>query len=158
MIKQNRELNGITINQIEYRLSQLLMLLRFCYMGQKQSVKAAFDILNSFAHISGLKINNSKIRAVWIGSKKFCGETSNHRFKLDWNQGNFVILGIKFSCNIDDMINLNYTDKITQIERELKQWSERILTPFGRITILKAHIIAKLNHIYWSNVLTNQPR
>ena len=44
------------------------------------------------------------------------------------------------------------------MERELKQWSERILTPFGRKTILKALIIAKLNHLYWSNVLTDQPR
>ena len=85
--------------------------------------------------MSGLKINKNKTRVIWIGSQKFSGETFNHRFKLDWNQGSFTILGIKFSCNLDEIIDLNFKDKIKQFEEELKQWSKRILTPFGRITI-----------------------
>ena len=48
------------------------------------------------------------------------------------------------------MIELSYKEKLSQIEKELKQWSKRILTPLGRITILKTLIISKLNHLFIS--------
>ena len=48
------------------------------------------------------------------------------------------------------MIELNYKEKLYQIEKELKQWSNRILTPLGRINILKTLIISKLNRLFIS--------
>ena len=93
-------------------------------------------------------MNDSKTRAVWIGSKKFSGETFNHMLKLDWMQNDFTNLGIKFSCSIDTIAEINFREKINEIEKEMKHWSKRILTPFGRITVLKAIIISKLNHLF----------
>ena len=107
-------------------------------------------ILRLFASLPGFKINNSKTEAVWIGSKKFSGKTFNHRFKVEWNQKEFTVFGIRFSCNLNNMIELNYKEKLSQIEKELKQWSKRILTPMGRITILKTLIISKPNHLFIS--------
>lgn len=156
MLKQNDKLNGITIGGTEYRLSQYADDTTVLLDGTEQSLAEALDVLNIFAIISGLKVNTSKTQAVWIGSKKFCGETFNHRFKIDWNQGHFTILGIKFSCNLEEMLDLNFKDKIKQIENELKLWSKRILTPFGRITILKTLIISKLNHLFIA--LPNPPQ
>ena len=80
--------------------------------------------------------------------QKYNGKTFNHRYKLDWTQNDFTLLGIKFSCNLHRMTEINFKDKITQLEKELKQWSKRILTPFGRITVLKTLIISKLNHLF----------
>lgn len=58
---------------------------------------------------------------VWIGSKKFSKETFHHsRWKLDWNNTNFDLLGIKFSVNLDDMINLNYNVKLDNIKKTNK--------------------------------------
>ena len=37
--------------------------------------------------------------------------TINHHLKLNWNQTNFEILGIKFSYNLDTMIEINYKEK-----------------------------------------------
>ena len=80
--------------------------------------------------------------------QKVCRETFNHRLRLNWNQTNFDILGIKFSCNLDTMVKINYKDKIEQIEKELKIWSKKKLTSIGRITVLKTNIISKLNHLF----------
>lgn len=148
MIKSNTNLKGINIGGIEYTLSQYADDTTILLDGSERSLTEALDTLNMFAQMSGLKMNSSKTKAVWIGSRKFCGETFNHRFKLDWTEDNFTILGINFSCNLDNMLDINYKDKISQIENELKQWSKRILTPFGRITILKTLIISKLNHLF----------
>ena len=150
LIKQDDYIKGIKIGELELKLSQYADDTTILLDGSEQSLEAALQTLSIFAKISVLKVNNSKTKAVWIGSKKFSGETFNHRFKLDWNQNNFEILGISFSCNLDTMIQLNYVKKLKQIDRDLKQWSKRILTPFGRITVLKTLIISKLNHLFIS--------
>ena len=46
------------------------------------------------------------------------------------------------------MTEINYKEKIKQIDVKLKQWSKRKLTLFGRITVLKILIISKLNHLF----------
>lgn len=155
MLKKNKDMKGIKIGETEYRLSQFADDTTIILDGTERSFVEAMNILRLFANISGLKVNSSKTRAVWIGSRKFCGETFNHRYKLDWNQTDFTILGIKFSFNLDKMIKLNFKEKIKQTEHELKQWSKRLLTPFGRITILKTLIISKFNHLFIS--LPNPP-
>ena len=148
MLKQNKNIKGVQIGNVEHILSQFADDTTIILDGSEQSLEMSILTLNLFAMLSGLKVNNSKTRAVWIGCKKFSGETFNHRLKLNWNQTNFELLGIKFSCNLDTMIEINYKEKIEQIEKEIKQWSKRKLTSFGRITVLKTLIISKLNQLF----------
>lgn len=56
------------------------------------------------------------------------------------------MLGIKFSVNLPDMVELNYLPKLIEIRKLLKQWKVRRMTPIGRLTVLKTLIIPKLNH------------
>ena len=151
MLKSNEDIQGIKTGGEEYKLSQFADDTTILLDGQKKSLVETMKTLRLFAFLSGLKINSSKTKAVWIVSKKFSGETFNHRFKFEWNQKEFIILGICFSCNFkNNMIELNYKEKLSQKEKELKQWSKQILTPLGRITILKTLIISKLNHLFIS--------
>ena len=46
------------------------------------------------------------------------------------------------------MVKINFKDEIEQIDKELRVWSKRKLTPFGRITVLKTIVISKLNHLF----------
>ena len=112
MLKQNKNIKGVQIGNVEHILSQFADDTTIILDGSEQSLEMSFFTLNLFAMLSGLKVNNSKTRAVWIGCKKFSGETFNHRLKLNWNQTNFEILGIKFSCNRDTMIEINYKEKV----------------------------------------------
>ena len=105
-------------------------------------------MLKSNEDIQGIKIGGEEYKVSQFADDS--GETFNHRFKFEWNQKEFTILGIRFSCNLNNTIELNYQEKLSQIEKELKQWSKRILTPLGRITILKTLIISKLNHLFIS--------
>ncbi|MCG7878665.1 MAG: reverse transcriptase domain-containing protein [Candidatus Thiodiazotropha endolucinida] len=148
LFKSNRDIKGIKIADTEYTLSQFADDTTVLLDGSEQSLEETLTVLNRFATASGLKVNASKTRAVWIGSKKFSGETFNHRLKLDWTQNDFDILGIKFSCNLDTILQTNYSVKIKEIKKEINQWSKRILTPLGRITVLKTLLIAKLNHLF----------
>ena len=145
--KANPDIKGIEIAGIEYLLSQFADDTTILLDGSENSLNEALKILNKFALASGLKLNANKTRAVWIGSRKFSGETFNHRLKLDWNQNDFTILGIKFSCNLDTIVDINYNTKFEEIEKEMKSWAKRILTPLGRLTVLKTLLVSKLNHL-----------
>ena len=148
--KANKDIKGIEIAGTEYLLSQFADDTTILLDGSEKSLNEALKILNKFAIASGLKLNSTKTRAVWIGCEKFSGGTFNHRLKLDWNQTDFTILGIKFSCNLNTMIDINYTIKLKEIEKEIKQWAKRILTPLGRLTVLNfTNIKVKsFNHIF----------
>lgn len=104
--------------------------------------------LDYFACIYGLKINFSKTKMVWIGSKKISKEVFHHsRWKLDWNNPTFDLLGVKFSVNLNEMVELNYPSKFLEVTRLIKQWKLRNLTTVGRLTVIKTLIIPKLNHL-----------
>ena len=45
------------------------------------------------------------------------------------------------------MVDINYTTKLKEIEKKIKHWARRILTPLGRLTVLKILLISKLNYL-----------
>ena len=103
MLKYNKDIHDIIIGDEEYKLSQFADDTTVLLDGQEKSLAETMKILYLFARLSGLKINNSKTKAIWIGSRNFSGETFNLRFRFDWNQTEFTLLGIRFSCNLDTM-------------------------------------------------------
>lgn len=71
---------------------------------------------------------------VWIGSKKLSKDVFHHtRWKLDWNNTAFDLLGIKFSINLEEMSELNYSPKLSEINKIMNQWKRKKLTPIGRL-------------------------
>ena len=67
---------------------------------------------------------------------------------LDWGSTHFNLLGIDFSTNLNDIVRVNYGNVIPKIDALLNQWKRRLLTPIGRVTVLKTLIIPKLNHLF----------
>ena len=100
------------------------------------------------AEISGLKINLEKTNVIWIGSKKHSQDKICVKWGLKWGSNTFKLLGITFSVDLDLMIVLNYKPRLKEIENTINRWSKQTLTPFGKITIIKALIISKLNHLF----------
>lgn len=77
-------------------------------------------VLDYFVDFLGLKINYIKIKMVWIGSKKFLREVFYYiRWKLNWNNLIFDLLGIKFFVILDEMFSFNYEFKLLDIKRIL---------------------------------------
>lgn len=151
LIKQNFDIRGIIVNGNEHKISQYADDTSLILDGSPMSLFAALDTLEFFSHISGLKINSSKTKIVWIGSKKFSNEVFHHsRWKLDWGSTSFNLLGIEFSVDLDKMTSLNYNKQLPKVFSLIQQWKRRILTPIGRITVVKSLIIPKLNHLFIS--------
>ena len=122
----------------------------------KKTLRRTLLTLNNFEEVSGLKINLSKTKAIWIGSNRFKQDGICHDLGLDWVH-EFVALGIKY--NVQDLSNitaLNCADKLVEIDRLLANWNRRNLTLLGRITVVKSLALSRIVHFFYIPPNTNQ--
>ena len=141
-------IKGINIHDIIYLISQYADDTSFLLDGSKQSLEATLNLLQFFAQISGLRINIDKTKVIWIGRQKNNNRKYCRQYNLEWNPKTFTVLGITFSVNLHDMMKLNYDKILQDIQKLLNQWSRRLLTPLGRITVIKSLALSKLNHLF----------
>ena len=57
------------------------------------------------------------------------------------------MLGIWFSCNEDEMIQLNLNDKAEGIKNTIAAWSNMHLTMFGKIIVLKTMVLSQILNV-----------
>jgi hypothetical protein len=71
LIKQNKNIKSVCIENTEYKISQYADNMSLALDGSPQSLFAALDTIEYFPTFSGLRINSSKTKIIWIVSKKF---------------------------------------------------------------------------------------
>ena len=101
--------------------------------------------LNDFHTLSGLKINLSKCKAVWIGKDRNKDSRLCDEFNLIWSN-KFKLLGIDFDVDLANM-DTNFRKKIEEIKKLYSSWLYRHLTPLGRVTVIKSLGLSKLTHV-----------
>ena len=98
--------------------------------------------IDNFAECSGLRANFDKTQALWFGTKRGCGEELITEKRIIWNhEGTFKLLGIEFNVNYEDIIGINYTNKIRPAQRLLNDWSFRSLSLFGKVCAIKTLVL-----------------
>ena len=151
LVLNNSNIKGITIDGEEYLISQYADDTTFTVNGSSESLYSTMTLLDYYSEISGLKINYTKSKVIWIGSKKYNKDVYHHtRWKLHWGANQFMLLGINFTLNLEDILIYNFDSKIKQIQNVIKLWSLRKLTVLGSVTIIKTLIIPKLTHLFIS--------
>ena len=148
VIRKNKKIKGIFLNGEEFKVSQFADDTSIFLDGSSQSLNCTLEELDKFAKISGLKINFDKTQLIWIGSKKHSTQPIKTRWKLSWGGHKFRILGINFNVDLEKMVKENYEAKMQNLEKVVKQWEKRSLTPLGKITIIKTFIISAFNQLF----------
>ena len=115
--------------------------------GSKSSLEAARTILNDFYYYSGLKMNIEKTLAVWLGNKTGTDERICREYNLNWTNEPFNILGVTLSASLHNLLDLNGTNKLKQIQLLLQTWKWRKLILQGKITIIKTLALSELAHL-----------
>ena len=69
MIFYNCRINGININNNQYKISQFADHTTLFLDGTSDSLKAALNTLEIFGSLSGL-VNKDKTKLIWLGKKK----------------------------------------------------------------------------------------
>ena len=149
-IRKNKTIKGISINNIEFKISQYADDTSAMLDGTERSLNQTLEELSRFSKISGLNINFDKTQLVWIGSEKFSTRSIKTKWKLSWGSNQFKLLVILFNTDLDKMIKNNYIPKVTQMEKILKQWNKRSLSPIRKITVIKTLVIPIFNLLFTS--------
>ena len=69
-IRKTKCIKGIMISQNEVKISQYADDTTLFLDGSKESLLSALQVLENFRKMSGLKLNNKKTEALWIGVYK----------------------------------------------------------------------------------------
>ena len=148
LVRKNEGITGITIDDTEFLISQYADDTSLILDGTPETLDASLRTLQHFAEMSGLNINIDKTKVVWIGKKKYSQDRICVKWGLEWGSSRFTLLGIQFSVDLKEMEKMNYKSKFKEIENIIKAWTNHILTPIGKITVIKTLIISKLNHLF----------
>ena len=150
LVRNGNDIKGITIDGIEYLIYQYADDTSFMLDGSPKSLNNTLLIFEYYVYIiSGLKLNYAKTNVIWIGSKMFSKDVFHHTcWKLQWGTTQFNLLGIIFSVNLENIVELNYKTKLLDMKKSIKLWSIKTITALGRITVLKTIIIPKLTYLF----------
>lgn len=155
MIRQNNTISGIIINGNQFKLSQYADDTQMFLDGTEKSLRNALETLETFYHMSGLKINIDKTKAIWIGSMSKSNRKLCQKHGLDWDQKPIKILGVTFTPEVYNMWDYNAPNIQQKVNRLLEVWSKRKLTLQGRITVIKTLAVSKFVHLFLA--LPNPP-
>ena len=122
MIRQNKNIRGIRIGKERVCLLQYADDTVLFLDGSEKSLKSALDLLFQFSKFSGLKPNISKTKAIWIGSKAQSSDTLSNDSGILWTTEPFNILGIIYTANLCNIVQLNFDEKLAALQKEINQW------------------------------------
>ena len=104
--------------------------------------------MDKFGRTSGLFMNDEKTQAIWLGSDKNSQVRYMPHLNIVWNPDRFKILGVWFTQNLEDCVNINYDENFLEIKTFFKIWLQRNITPLGRVAVLKSLVLSKLIHLW----------
>jgi len=145
-IKNNKNIKGIEVKGIEHVLGQYADDTFILLDGSESSLNETLSLLDMFHYCSGLKTNVDKTKLAWLGVNTFSLDRLCPHVKLKWVT-EFKLLGIKFSVNLEKMMELNYSSKLGEVEQLLNSYSKRYLSLIGKVTVIKTLAIPKLVHL-----------
>ena len=95
-------------------------------------------------------MNKDKSELIWLGRKKHTKEILCKNSTLSWGKTDFKLLGITFSTNLEEIPTKNYEPLLKKVSQVINLWKKRILTPIGKIRVLKTIILSKFIHLFQS--------
>ena len=144
LIRNNVNIKGFIFKDTELKLCQLADDTTI-FLQDNNSLVAVLKTFEEFYRYAGLKLNKSKTEAIILGKSNSIIEEKNLGIK--WCKKPFKTLGIWFSLDSEEMVNLNLSTKLSKMQSLLNMWSSRCLSLKGKITLLKSLIMPHILHI-----------
>ena len=153
-IRENKSNKGIFMNRSEINLSQYADDTKLVLDRTKESLRASLKTLDDFYEASGLKLNDKKTEALWIGANSGKDGISIPGRIFKGPKYKVKALGVWFSIDPEATATLNYNEKLDKVRNVLSCWKYRRLTRIGKITVLKSLVASQLVYVL-SPLLTN---
>ena len=125
MILSDKIAKGIKIGQEEFKITQFANDTTIFMDGSENSLQRILNILEVFGSLSGLKINTSKTKMIWIGKKRQSKEKLKCTSLLSWGTKCFNLLGIEdFDTTLKRMSCLDYNEALIKVDKTISAWKK----------------------------------
>ena len=136
-IRANEKIKGLSVDE---NGSKNIKIIQYAddatlFLKTAQEMREAISSLEEFREFAGTKLNITKCEGLWIGSSKN-RQNSCTLCNIKWPVKLIRHLGIYIGYDTQTCYNLNYEDKIRQIDEVLAQASKHNLTLFGKVCII----------------------
>ncbi len=155
-IRNKDEINGLEIDGTVHKISQYADDTSLFLPFDIRSIDAALDTFHTFQGVSGLKVNLDKTEIFPIGSLRNSQQNLYSKHGVKWSHSGVKVLGIHLSHNKQSMVHENFDPLKIKIENIIKIWSQRSLTLYGKVAIIKAFLQSQL--VYQLSVLPAPPK
>ena len=149
-IRSDDGIRGMTVSHTEIKLSAYADDLTVILDGSEASLRNAVAVFNDFREGTGLQLNVRKTMCTWIGSARQQRAPICPDVNLKWIPIGepLDLLGVKIFQDAKHTREINYHHKIEEIERAMSPWTQRSLTPLGRVLLVKSLLLAKFVHLF----------
>ena len=144
VIRNCDQIKGICVLDSECKISQYADDTTLILDGSEKSMQKSFSLLDSFASISGLRINYEKTEALWIGAMRFQRRKIAACQNISWPSHKVKALGVWLSTVKEESITLNYEEKKETISKTIENWQFRRLTLLRKIVVIKSLLASQL--------------
>ena len=146
-IRNSDQIKGICVLDSECKISQYADDTKLILDDSEKSMQQSFSLLDSFASISGLRINYEKTEALWIGTMRFQRRKIAAYQNISWPSHKVKALGVWLSTIKEEATTLNYEEKKETISKTIENWQFRRLTLLGKIVVIKNLLASQLGYI-----------
>ena len=146
-IRNSDQIKGICVLDSECKIRQYADDTTLILDGSEKSMQQSFSLLDSFASISGLRINYEKTEALWIGTMRFQRRKIAAYQNISWPSHKVKALGVWLSTIKEEATTLNYEEKKETISKTIENWQFRRLTLLGKIVVIKSLLASQLVYI-----------
>ena len=119
-IRNCDRIKGICVLDSECKISQYSDDTTLILDGSEKLMQQSFSLLDSFASISGLRVNYEKTEALWIGAMRFQRRKIAAFKNISWPSHKVKALGVWLSTIKEESITLNYEEKRRSCPKQLK--------------------------------------
>lgn len=130
-IRSSPELTGIKIGQTEHRLSLFADDIVLFLTNLEKSVHAVGNILETFGHFSGYKVNQKKSTLLFLSKNNPPIQT---QFTCTYE--GFTYLEIQVNPDIKEIVSINYDPSVQKVLESLERWDTMPTSMIGRINII----------------------
>ena len=144
-IRNNNNIRGIrTGRSKEIKLTQMADDTTI-FLESENITPILLNEIKRFSEVSGLVLNKTKTKGQLLGKNRRNNQLSIHG--IDFTMTVIKSLGIYFSTNTQETMQLNWDKLIDEIQNLLNSWKRRKLTSNGKIVVLKSLIMSKCNYL-----------
>ena len=98
-------------------------------------------MLDDFSKVSGLRLNDKKTEALWIGASIGNEKIMLPGKELKWPKEKVKSLGLWISTNPELSASLNYSKRLEKVKEILRCWK------YSKITVVRALVVSHLVYL-----------